>query len=138
MQRLLWEIGGSVAFGPPTVNQLRNAHNLMRDFQEEQSLYIQAGKLVDILNDWKPPAQSSLPQMMTSLAQRMADENLWEQVRLLILEHLIFCSPNLVDTCVQVKFPLLRNIGYSSTTWARILPHFAHELDVLVLKKTSD
>ena len=80
MQRLLWEIGGSVAFGPPTVEQLRNAHNLMRDFRDEEPLYSQAGNLVNILNAWSPPEQSDLPEMMISLAQLMADENMWEQV----------------------------------------------------------
>ena len=71
-----------MAFGPPTVNQLRNAHNLMRDFRDEEPLYSQAGNLVDLLNAWNPPEQSDLPQMMISLAQKMADENMWEQVSL--------------------------------------------------------
>ena len=73
-----------MAFGPPTVNQLRNAHNLMRDFRDEEPLYSQAGNLVNLLNAWTPPEQSDLPQMMVSLAQKMADEKMWEQVSLLV------------------------------------------------------
>ena len=80
MQRLLWEIDGNIAFGPPTVEQLRNAHNLMRDFADEEPLSSQAGNLVALLNAWVPPAGSNLPDMMIALAQKMADENLWEQV----------------------------------------------------------
>ncbi|CAL5224033.1 g6654 [Coccomyxa viridis] len=79
VQRLLWEIDGNVAFGPPTVEQLRNAHNLMRDFADEEPLYSQAGNLVALLNAWVPPTGSTLPEMMIALAQKMADEKMWEQ-----------------------------------------------------------
>ena len=80
VQRLLWEIDGNVAFGPPTVEQLRNAHNLMRDFADEEPLYSQAGNLVALLNAWVPLTGSDLPEMMIALAQKMADEKMWEQV----------------------------------------------------------
>lgn len=76
----MWEIGGNVAFGPPTVNQFRNAHNLMRDFHDEIPLYELAGDLVALLNAWQPPAEADLPALMTALAQKMADEKMWEQV----------------------------------------------------------
>lgn len=44
-QRLLWELDGNLAFGPPTVRQIRNPHNLLRDYREEAALYDQAGEL---------------------------------------------------------------------------------------------
>ena len=92
VQRLLWEIDGNVAFGPPTVEQLRNAHNLMRDFADEEPLYSQAGNLVALLNAWVPPVGSNLPEMMIALAQKLADENMWEQVSLaLFVAVIMFC-----------------------------------------------
>lgn len=62
------------------MNQLRNAHNLMRDFEEENPLYNQAGALAELLNAWVAPPGSDLPTLMTSLAQKMAYEKMWEQV----------------------------------------------------------
>lgn len=79
MQRLLWEIGGNLAFGPPTVDQYRNAHNLLRDFKDELPLYELAGKLVKLLDEWRAPAGADLPSLMTGLAQAMADAKMWEQ-----------------------------------------------------------
>ena len=70
-----------MAFGPPTVNQFRNAHNLMRDFHDEIPLYELAGNLVALLNAWEPPAGADLPKLMVALAQKMANEKMWEQVR---------------------------------------------------------
>lgn len=81
-----------MAFGSPTVNQHRNAHNLIRDFEEELPLYKQAGALVELLNAWVAPQGSDLSGAMISLAQEMADEKMWEQVR-----HF--------NTCVEHKNP---------------------------------
>ncbi|KAL0026136.1 hypothetical protein WJX79_003582 [Trebouxia sp. C0005] len=38
-QRLLWDIGGLLSFGAPTVEQHRNAHNILLDFIDEADLY---------------------------------------------------------------------------------------------------
>jgi hypothetical protein len=79
VQRLLWEVGGNVAFGSPTVDQYRNAHNLLRDFRDELPLYELAGPLVKLLNEWQAPAGADLPGLMKNLAQAMADAKMWEQ-----------------------------------------------------------
>jgi hypothetical protein len=51
-QRLLWEIGGSLCFIPPTVIQHRNVHTLEHDYLDELDLYKDAGRLVDFLRNW--------------------------------------------------------------------------------------
>lgn len=53
MQRLLWDIGGNLCFTKATAIQQRNAHNLLKDFIEEQDLYCKAGQLVHFLLNWK-------------------------------------------------------------------------------------
>jgi len=52
-QRLLWEIGGEVAFLPASVDQVRSAHDYLGDFLEEVQIYTQAGKLVSYLRAWE-------------------------------------------------------------------------------------
>jgi hypothetical protein len=75
-QRLLWEIGGSVCFIPPTVEQHRNIHTLVHDFGEELDLYRDAGRLVDFLHAWEFKG-SHFPDAIQSLSRAMADEGFW-------------------------------------------------------------
>jgi hypothetical protein len=51
-QRLLWDIGGSLCFLPPTVYQERNDHDYLRDFAEEIDLYLDSQNLINMLNAW--------------------------------------------------------------------------------------
>lgn len=53
MQRLLWDIGGSLCFAVGDVVQKRNEHNLLHDFKDELDLYCKAGSLVAFLKNWK-------------------------------------------------------------------------------------
>ena len=48
-QRCLWELGHGVVFHAPEVDQQRNLHNLLRDFEDEVSGYLQNQKIVNAL-----------------------------------------------------------------------------------------
>jgi hypothetical protein len=48
-QRCLWELGCGVAFHGPESFQHRNAHNLLRDFEEEISGYLNNNRIISIL-----------------------------------------------------------------------------------------
>jgi hypothetical protein len=50
-QRCLWEIGAGVVFHAPEVAQQRNAHVLMRDFEDEVPGYLANERMVAILGD---------------------------------------------------------------------------------------
>ena len=63
------------------MDQYRNVHTLLRDFNDELDLYNQTGHLIQLLNDWKPPPGADLPRMMVGLGQAMADAKMWAQVR---------------------------------------------------------
>jgi len=52
-QRCLWEMGYKVVFHAPEVNQERNLHNLMKDFEAEIPGYTQNEKLTGVLEDVK-------------------------------------------------------------------------------------
>jgi hypothetical protein len=50
-QRCLWEVGSGVVFHAPEVDQDRNPHNLMRDFEDEIPGYLHNQRIVDVLED---------------------------------------------------------------------------------------
>jgi STELLO glycosyltransferases len=50
-QRCLWELGAGVVFHAPEVAQQRNAHVLLRDFEEEIPGYLANERMVSILAD---------------------------------------------------------------------------------------
>jgi hypothetical protein len=51
LQRLLWIFGEQVAFLSATVRQVRNEHNLMRDFDDEVVGYLNNKKIADRLDE---------------------------------------------------------------------------------------
>ena len=50
-QRCLWEFGGGLVFHGPEVVQERNPHNLLGDFRDEVSGYLNNGRLMQTLAD---------------------------------------------------------------------------------------
>ena len=77
-QRLLFDIGGQLAFTPPSVLQYRNAHNSFTDFLDELDLYTKAGSLVSFLHSWQPSDPlATLPLRMVELATDMEKEGFW-------------------------------------------------------------
>lgn len=77
-QRLLWEIGGQLAFTGASVIQFRNVHTLMKDFAEEAVLYKDAGRLVNFLQTWAFNG-STLQEAIVLLSQDMARAGFWLQ-----------------------------------------------------------
>jgi hypothetical protein len=56
-QNILWSEGARLSFSPATVLQVRNQHNLIKDFQDEIPGYLDNKKICEILTDasssWK-------------------------------------------------------------------------------------
>lgn len=65
-QRLMWDVGGSLAFSPPLVTQLRNPHNYLADMQSEQDLYFKSDELLLYLRSWSSKG-SNLPSRFQDL-----------------------------------------------------------------------
>jgi hypothetical protein len=75
-QRILWDMGGHLAFVKPAVAQVRNPHDYLDDFLDEGDLYGKASSLIHLLDSWS----SSSPDMgvrMVELAQAMATAGMW-------------------------------------------------------------
>jgi len=77
-QRILWDIGGEVVFLPPSVKQIRNAHDYLLDFEDELDLYLKGEDLVRFLINWTSSADY-LGERMLELAKAMVKENFWKR-----------------------------------------------------------
>lgn len=71
--RLLWLIGYHVAFTPSFVQQLRNPHSYMTDFQDEHGLYDKSDALLQLLGNWKPVVDT-LPKAYLNLIKLLAEK----------------------------------------------------------------
>jgi len=69
VQRLLWDIGASLCFMPPTATQYRNEHNLIKDFEDEIDLYTKAENLVNTLLAWHSNAPTLRERIQDLIAQ---------------------------------------------------------------------
>lgn len=79
-QRLMWLINETVSFNGPNAYQLRNAHNYLKDFEQEKSMYFKTEKLVEFLFNWYCK-HSSFYACMIQLTTDMATEGFWEKVK---------------------------------------------------------
>ncbi|KAG0201187.1 hypothetical protein BGX28_005934 [Mortierella sp. GBA30] len=74
VQRLLWDVNGSLAFTKPTVDQIRNAHNYLDDFEDERQIYSETSKFIDFLASWESTSKR-LEIRIVDLMKAMAKEN---------------------------------------------------------------
>eukprot|EP01102_Stenamoeba_stenopodia_P020636 TRINITY_DN8121_c0_g3_i2.p1 TRINITY_DN8121_c0_g3~~TRINITY_DN8121_c0_g3_i2.p1 ORF type:complete len:527 (-),score=138.73 TRINITY_DN8121_c0_g3_i2:59-1639(-) len=86
-QRLLWDIGGALSFLPPTVKQIRNAHNYLDDFEDEIPMYLTTNTFISLLLDFeKPSASDTLFKRILTLANRIEAAGLWKRHDVVVLE----------------------------------------------------
>lgn len=64
---LFRDIGLSIVFAPPKIDQIRTAHNYIGDMKAEGDLYFKSDKLTTFLQGWQSSADSLVARM----------ENLW-------------------------------------------------------------
>jgi STELLO glycosyltransferases len=66
-QRILWECDGSISFHAPTVFQVRNEHDLLRDFEEEIPGYLNNARMAQALMELnlRPGAENIRDNMIS-------------------------------------------------------------------------
>ncbi|XP_035704042.1 probable glycosyltransferase STELLO1 [Folsomia candida] len=77
-QPLLWKIGKNLAFTATNTTQVRNAHNYLKDFAEENKIFLEAGSLVKFLAEWKC-SSTDLYNCMVSLTEDMVTNKFWDE-----------------------------------------------------------
>jgi len=71
VQRLMWDVGLRIAFAEPWVQQIRNAHTYLADFQSEMPLYLTASGLVRFLIAWRPGRAISGGEALLAAAEEL-------------------------------------------------------------------
>ena len=66
-KRLLDDVDLAQIYLAPHVRQDRNVHDYMADLAAELDLYLKTNKLLEFLDCWVPPKNSSLPERMEAL-----------------------------------------------------------------------
>lgn len=72
-QKLLWDVGGVLAFRPSYVVHDRVAHDYLKDFQSEQDLYYKTTAMIQVLSSWKsdaPTLVERIEQLWVELYRR--------------------------------------------------------------------
>ncbi|GFO03122.1 conserved uncharacterized protein [Plakobranchus ocellatus] len=77
-QRLLWEIGGRLAFYPPNAYQQRNSHNYLLDAIDELQLYTDTEKLITFLRQWICSPHLSFYGCVETLTLDLVAAGLWK------------------------------------------------------------
>ncbi|KAF8950051.1 hypothetical protein BGZ52_003934 [Haplosporangium bisporale] len=77
VQRLLWDVNGSLGFTKPTVDQIRNAHNYLDDYMDELKIYAETSKFIDFLSSWKSTS-THLEDRIVDLMKAMAENKFVE------------------------------------------------------------
>ena len=86
MQRVLWEVGGTLSFHTASVYQDRNEHNYFLDHVDEFPLYNDSRRFVQFLLDWQPPSKANLFERIRDLGHKMAEEGFWRKEDALLME----------------------------------------------------
>jgi hypothetical protein len=63
-QKLLWCMGANLLFLSPSVYQIRNEHNLVKDLTEEVPLYTQVHELIDLLENFTNDTRDACDLML--------------------------------------------------------------------------
>ncbi|PAV64696.1 hypothetical protein WR25_17882 isoform H [Diploscapter pachys] len=77
-QKLLHLIDEYVAFYPVNAVQIRNAHNYLKDFEDEQEVYLKSGELLKFLDEWKC-SQKSTANCAIELAEQFGKMEFWQE-----------------------------------------------------------
>ena len=72
-ERLLWEMGGQMAFTSPFVTQYRNPHSYQKDFDDEVDLYVKVTPLLNRLAAWTSAPGASLSDAYLSILEELVD-----------------------------------------------------------------
>ena len=86
-QQVLWIFNYKVAFLSPTVKQIRNEHNLLKDFSDEVPGYLQNKKIADILSERAKSINPDIGIPLAALAlwEALAANNIIEQREIRII-----------------------------------------------------
>lgn len=79
-QRILWELNSQVIYLSPSVYQMRNPHNFMRDFTDEIEVYTQTETLLTLLKNIS--LKGDLKKMLLSVYKELARNGIVKEMEI--------------------------------------------------------
>ena len=86
MQRVLWDVGGTLSFHKASVYQERNEHNYFFDHVDEFQLHNDSRRLVEFLLSWQPSPEVDLFSRIRDLGRKMAEGRFWKEEDALLVD----------------------------------------------------
>jgi len=83
-QRILWELNSQLIFTSPSVYQVRNVHNFMRDFEQELDLYLKTERLLNTMDSLE--LKGSQKVMLRTVYEKLVKDGFFKKEELSILE----------------------------------------------------
>jgi hypothetical protein len=153
VQRLLWDIGGRLIFGRPTVRQIRNSHSYIKDMDDKDQSYHQSGSFVRFLSSWSS-TESSLTKRIAQLARDIAQAGFWQSKEIDIMDawladlHSIgYVFPSIIEyspSPIRQKRAAICVTGLAeciqegwTRTYITIRRHFPGDIDVFLFLSSS-
>ncbi|ULT87937.1 hypothetical protein L3Y34_007252 [Caenorhabditis briggsae] len=86
-QKILHLSGLTVSFVPTNAVQFRNAHDYLKDFKDEKSVYEDSGRFLEFLHSWNCKNGPVLENCMNQLAEDLVENNFWrnEDAKLMMM-----------------------------------------------------
>ena len=138
-QKLLWLVGGNVAFYPPAAYQKRNSwHKHIKDAKEEQEIYMNMGRYINFLSKWKCN-KLFLFDCMTQLTEDLVIMGFWSKRDLEVvnawvtdLSTIRYAPPALKQTSSSFTCELSDNVEVLHYPWEQnISMQYINEMTIL-------
>ncbi|UMM33734.1 hypothetical protein L5515_007098 [Caenorhabditis briggsae] len=86
-QKILHLSGLTVSFVPTNAVQFRNAHDYLKDFKDEKSVYEDSGRFLEFLHSWNCKNGPVLENCINQLAEDLVENNFWrnEDAKLMMM-----------------------------------------------------
>jgi hypothetical protein len=114
-QRLLWGVGGQLAFVAPYVYQLRNSHSYLDDYLSEAQIFDQVALFLEFLRAWRcseDARKGGLPGCAHALAVDVAAGGFWGASDAELMRHFFYDLGR-----AGYKFPLWTEAPEGEVPW---------------------
>jgi hypothetical protein len=143
-QRLMWLTDDTLTFHGPNAKQIRNSHSYIKDFEQENNMYLQTEDLMKLLLEWKCNLTSFF-QCVLDLTNLMVNRNFYQQAELEGVQNWIddlisigYQEPIIVNyLSVENQCESINHFLSSEVTSIRFTPIFQNPIENMVSNATQ-
>ena len=95
-QRLMWLLDDTITFNVPNAHRLISSHSFLKDFKDEQAMFLQTKELIEFLYEWNC-VKLKFYECVIDLSSRMANKGFW-------LEEEVISIRNWLDDLTDIGY----------------------------------